>query len=73
MNTAFDDARWMTENTGVMALLVAVILAAYALKGLALWRAGRNNQRGWFVALLIINTLGILELIYLMTAGKKRR
>lgn len=73
MNTVFDDARWMTENTGVMALLVAVILAAYALKGLALWRAGRNNQRGWFVALLIINTLGILELIYLMTAGKKRR
>jgi methionyl-tRNA synthetase len=50
-----------------------VILAAYALKGLALWRAGRNDQRGWFVALLLVNTLGILELIYLMTAGKKRR
>jgi methionyl-tRNA synthetase len=73
MNPVFDDARWTTENAGVLALLVAVILAAYALKGFALWRAGRNNQRGWFVALLLVNTLGILELIYLMTAGKKRR
>ena len=73
MNTVFDDARWTTENAGVLALLVAVILAAYALKGFALWRAGRNNQRGWFIALLLVNTFGILEVIYLMTVGKKRR
>jgi hypothetical protein len=32
---------------------------------LALWHAGRRNQPWWFVILLILNTAGILEIIYL--------
>ncbi len=36
-----------------------------AWKGWALWRAGRNNHLGWFVALLLINSLGILPIVYL--------
>ncbi|MCX6816605.1 MAG: DUF5652 family protein [Candidatus Beckwithbacteria bacterium] len=40
-------------------------------KGLALWKAGRNNQRGWFIVLLIVNTLGLLEIIYLCCFQKK--
>ncbi len=45
-----------------------IILLAWSLiwKGIALWKCGRNNQLYWFVALLIINTLGILEIIYLL-------
>lgn len=34
-------------------------------KGLALWHAGRRHQPVWFVIMLLINTLGILEIIYL--------
>jgi methionyl-tRNA synthetase len=73
MNPVFDDARWTSENAGAIALLITVFVAAYVLKGFALWRAGRNNQRGWFIALVLVNTFGILEVIYLMTVGKKRR
>jgi hypothetical protein len=40
-------------------------------KGLALWRAGRNNQPHWFVALLILNTVGILPIVYLKFFQKK--
>ena len=49
------------------------VLAVWDLiwKGFALWRAGRNNQPGWFVALLILNTVGILPIIYLLM--QKRR
>ena len=36
-------------------------------KLLALWQAARRSQKVWFVALFIINTLGILEIIYLLT------
>jgi len=36
------------------------------LKGFALWRSAKNNQLYWFIALLILNTLGILPLIYLI-------
>lgn len=34
-------------------------------KGMALWHAGRRHQPVWFVVLLLVNTLGILEIAYL--------
>lgn len=39
-------------------------------KGLALWHAARRGEKGWFIALLIINTMGILEIIYLFAVAK---
>jgi len=41
-------------------------------KGLALWRASQLKQRNWFVVLLVLNTVGILEIIYLFRFAKKR-
>lgn len=35
-------------------------------KGLALWHAARRGQTGWFIAMLVINTAGILEICYLL-------
>ena len=34
-------------------------------KGLALWHAAKRDEKKWFVVLLILNTFGILEIIYL--------
>ena len=34
-------------------------------KGLALWRAAKRGEKIWFVVFLLVNTLGILEIIYL--------
>ena len=42
-----------------------IFIVVLILKGMALWHAARRNEIWWFVALLVINTLGILELIYL--------
>lgn len=42
------------------------IVWSLAWKGVALWRAGRMNQLGWFVAILVINTFGLLEIFYLL-------
>ena len=41
-------------------------------KGLALWRAAQLKQRNWFVGILILNTLGILEIVYLFFFAKKK-
>lgn len=41
-------------------------------KGLALWRAGRRNESGWFVVMLVVNTLGILPIFYLLTHKKEQ-
>ena len=40
-------------------------------KGLALYRAGYNRSPVWFVVLLLVNTLGILEILYLFIWGRK--
>lgn len=34
-------------------------------KGLALWRSAKRDDMWWFIAFLFLNTLGILEIIYL--------
>ena len=47
-------------------LVIVLVLWTVILKGYALWNAARNTQKWWFIALLVINTLGILELVYLI-------
>ena len=47
-------------------MLVVFVVWTLVWKGLALWRAARAGQPGWFVAMLIINTAGLLEIVYLV-------
>lgn len=49
----------------ILFLIVATIWTI-VLKGFALWHAAHHNQKWWFIAILVINTLGILEIIYLV-------
>jgi len=34
-------------------------------KGLALWKAARTGSKPWFIIILLLSTMGILEIIYL--------
>lgn len=53
--------------------MVYLLLAIWALawKGVAIWKAVTNRQRNWFIALLITNTFGILEIIYIFYFQKR--
>lgn len=53
---------------GVMLLLIWSMF----WKILALWRASKGNQRYWFIAILLLNTFGILELVFLFKFAKNR-
>ncbi len=52
--------------------IIPFIIWSMIWKGIALWKAGRNNQLPWFVVILIVNTIGILEIIYLAFFQKKK-
>ncbi len=58
----------MDYNLSTNWTIVLISLAVWELvwKGIALWKSGRNNQLGWFISLLIINSAGILPIIYLL-------
>lgn len=43
----------------------ALVVAVIALKGYALWHAAQRKETKWFIAMLLINTFGLLELYYL--------
>ena len=53
-------------------LVMALLIWSMFWKSLALWRAAKGNQRYWFVGLLLINSFGILELVYLFRFAKNR-
>lgn len=75
MMGAWGGHEWWFAQLPVLAVLLAPIVIAVVLwsvvwKGLALWHAGRRGQPWWFVIMLVVNTLGILEIIYLFGIAK---
>lgn len=51
-----------------------ILLAAWTIiwKGIALWKAAKNGSLAWFIVLLILNTTGILEILYIFVFSKKK-
>ena len=40
-------------------------------KGWALWKAAKLNDKWWFVALLLIQTVAILDILYIFIFSKR--
>jgi methionyl-tRNA synthetase len=59
---------------GVLQILLIAVLIIWslAIKGVALWKSARNGHKGWFIVLLLVNGLGVLELIYLIWFAKEK-
>ena len=51
--------------------LVVVLLWTIPWKLYAVWMAAKRDQKKWFVALLLLNTLAILEIFYIFKIAKK--
>lgn len=63
-----------SQMTGTMTV-VFLLLAVWTMiwKGIGLWHSAKNQQKGWFIAMLILNTLGLLPIIYLIWFKPKER
>ena len=63
------------EYLGISAgatLALVMVLSVWTLvwKGLALWKSSKKNSIPWFVILLVVNTIGILEILYIFVFSK---
>ena len=73
-----ENRSWLREQASVkehpeaIAPAVAVGLWSLVWKALALNRAGSNGSPRWFTALLLLNTVSLLEMLYLFVFGKKK-
>jgi hypothetical protein len=54
-------------------LFAVVVLWSIIWKGLALWKAAKKGSKVWFVFLLVVNTVGILEILYLYVFSRKSK
>lgn len=52
-------------------LAIPLMLWTVIWKGLALWKAARKEDKIWFAALLVLNTLGIAEILYFFVFSKR--
>lgn len=46
-------------------LILIIMVWSLIWKGLALWKAAKRGDAIWFIVFLVVNTLGILEILYL--------
>ncbi len=52
--------------------ILLLVLWDLTWKVIAMWKSARNKQIIWFICIALLNTLGILPIIYLITGKKKK-
>ncbi len=58
------------EKIEIIVVILAV-LWTIPWKGVALWKAAQNRNKVWFILLFLVNTLAILEILYIFIFSKK--
>lgn len=51
-------------------IIMLILLWTLPWKGVALWIAARRGHIGWFLALLIVNSLALLDILYIFIFSK---
>jgi methionyl-tRNA synthetase len=67
------DQGLLAEEPGLFAFIIVLALWSTIWKGFALYRAGANRSTPWFITLFILNTAGILEILYLFVFSKRTK
>ncbi len=67
-----DSIQQFSNLLGVPVWAIALLgIWTLVWKGFALWRAALLRQKWWFIAILLLNTLGILEIIYIFFVARR--
>lgn len=53
--------------------IIFAIIWEIIWKSIAMWKAARHNQIVWYVAIVILNTVGILPIVYILFFQKNRK
>ncbi len=53
--------------------IIPLVIWEMIWKGIGLWKSGRNNQLKWFIAIFLLNTVGILPIIYILFFEKRKK
>ncbi|MCK9595974.1 DUF5652 family protein [Candidatus Pacearchaeota archaeon] len=69
-----DELRLVLEQMGIPGgfvwVFVLILIWSAIWKLLALWKSARKGSPFWFVLLFLVNTVGILEILYIFLFSK---
>ena len=68
----FSDTNSFAALGGFAFIIVFLVVWSVVWKALALWKSAREGSKGWFVVFLLVNTVGILEIVYLYLLSKPK-
>ena len=57
--------------TWFIPLIIVLAIWEGVWKLIALWKSARNKHLAWFICIALINTVGILPIIYILMNKKK--
>lgn len=63
---------YFNENPYLLPLLIILAVWELVWKGIAMWKAAKNDNKVIYVLLLILNTAGIFPIAYILINRKKR-
>lgn len=69
-NSLFPDS---TLTSAQAILLMMIVVWSLVWKGIALWKAARKGDTAWYVLILILNTIGIVEIFYIIFFSKAKK
>jgi hypothetical protein len=61
--------QFIQQNLWIVFLLM---LWTIPWKGWALWKAARLSDKWWFIALLVTQTLAVLDILYIFIFSKRK-
>lgn len=70
MEQALQELESMVWFFPVIALL---IIWEMVWKAIGMWKSARNNELGWFIAIILVNSIGILPIVYLILNKNKNK
>ena len=63
----------IAAQLGIALWLLAIIMIwSLVWKLLALWKSARNTHLAWFIVMAVVNTVGILPILYIFVFSKMK-
>lgn len=72
MDNSINDLEAFYEDySTLIGILLFLVVVDTVLKLITLWQSARRKQMAWFIFLALVNSLGILPVIYLIVNRNK--
>ncbi len=57
----------------VSILMIPIAIWSLFWMALGLWKAAKNGSKVWFIVLLLVHTMGILDILYIFVFSKMNK